>query len=42
MKKLLCILTALTMILTAGLALAEGETHKIRIAQFAKHGSLDH
>ena len=41
MKKLLCILTALTMILTAGLALAEGETYKIGIAQFAEHGSLD-
>ena len=41
MKKLLCILTALTMILTAGLALAEGETYRIGIAQFAEHGSLD-
>lgn len=41
MKKLLCILTALTMVLTAGLALAEGETYRIGIAQFAEHGSLD-
>ena len=40
MKKLLCVLTALAMMMTACLALAE-ENYTIGIAQFAVHGSLD-
>lgn len=40
MKKLLCVLTALAMMMTACLVLAE-ETYTIGIAQFAVHGSLD-
>lgn len=40
MKKLLCVLTALAMMMTACLALAE-EAYTIGIAQFAVHGSLD-
>ena len=41
MKRIVSIIVAIAMILTATAALAKAKTYKIGIGQFAQHGSLD-
>ena len=41
MKRIVSIIVAIALILTASAALAKAKTYKIGIGQFAQHGSLD-
>ena len=41
MKKIICTVIALAMLLGACAALAEGETYKVGICKYVDHASLD-